>query len=263
MLENTPHTFEDVIETLGGSCNHKKIADLIMNGKLEVCFRYDGIIGVINEFIPFIHNGMDSLMLKNELIDTKKFGGWLFIDTDTIGLHELLYKKLNSIKITNAFCKQCLATKSPKQTYALLNEDIEFYELYGNIDHPKILSYQLTFDDLRVSIESLNNYIDSINSKTKINKTLNPSNESQLSTLLDETHPYYAPDLALAVQLWIECYKDQKPYSASHESTVNDFLKRNYEAIEMATKAKERIQEISSPFKNWGSERKKRSNHTN
>lgn len=170
--ENPPLTFEDAIAIIGNNCNHQKIADLILSGILEAYFRYDGIIGIMNEFIPFIHNDMDSLMLKNELIDTKIFRGWLLIDKHSKGFHELLYKKLTSIKIKNAFSKHALSSESPKHICILLDEDIEFYELYGNIDHPKILSYQLTFDELRISIESLNKYIDDQNTKEDINISL-------------------------------------------------------------------------------------------
>lgn len=258
-----PYTLDEAIQEIGEGCTEQKIIDLIISGQLEACFRYDGIIGIMNGFIPFIHNDMDSSMLRNEILDTARFEDWLIIEKQTKGFHELLYKKLASIKITNSFGKFPSIDESKKFSFVLLDQDIDFYELVNEVDNPEILPYDLTFNDLRISVESLNNYIYSLNSTKKTKKSFNLNDESQLSTLLDAAHPYYAPDLALAVQLWIECYKDQKPYSSSHESTVNDFLKRNYEEIEMATKAKERIQEISSPFKNWGSERKKRSNHVN
>lgn len=74
----------------------------------------------------------------------------------------------------------------------------------------------------------------------------------QLALLFDTTRPEHAPDLAMAVRLWLELYGGEQRTKLSHSAASDHFFRRN----PSATTAKDRIKEVCSPQSIWKASRK-------
>lgn len=66
-------------------------------------------------------------------------------------------------------------------------------------------------------------------------------------------HPDHAPDLAIAVKLWLDLYGRDEKTKHSHSHGADLFLEKQH----IQTTAKARIKEITSPIKNWNKQRRK------
>lgn len=154
-----PHTFNEAIQKIGDHCNEKKIIDLIISGQLDACFRYDGVIGVYEQFIPCFYSTLNSVQLKEALLDTLEFHDWLKVEKNTAGFHDLLFKKKDYIEIIHSYGERPSIKKQTIFDFILLDEDLELYALVPEVDTPKLYTYKLTFDDLRITNESLQIYL--------------------------------------------------------------------------------------------------------
>ncbi|EPM5526804.1 hypothetical protein OHW35_14370 [Acinetobacter baumannii] len=252
-----PKTFDEAIKAIGNNCSKQKIADLIISGQLEACFRFDGVIGYIQGFIPIIHFSMSSAELKTELADIQVNRGWLIIPNETSELYDFLNGKKEILKVNWAIKKQKLGTNLNIVDVVLLDEEIDFFELSNEISNPHISNHLLAPTDLRISAESLNTYLSLLNSQTESIENLITTDKSQLSSLLDETHPYYAPDLALGIRMWLENYRDASPlHKTLHKPNFDNFLHKY--GIKMNDEANKRLREVSSPFSTWSTMRKEK-----
>ncbi|SPL71080.1 hypothetical protein [Acinetobacter stercoris] len=155
-----PNTIDEAIQAIGKNCTKQKIADLIISGELEACFYFEGVIGVVKEFIPIVHSTMTPTELKTELLHTQINPDWLKIPKDMTGLYDFLYQKQEILKIKSVTGKCPTLDESRTFDFVLLDEIIEYYELSQEISDPKILSYSLTLDELHISAESLKKYIE-------------------------------------------------------------------------------------------------------
>lgn len=250
-----PYTFDEAIKAIGNNCSKHKIADLIISGQLEACFRFDGVIANIQGFIPIIHCSMSSADLKTELTEIRINHDWLTIPTEITELYDFLNGKKETLKINWAIQNQLLSTGPNKVEIVLLDEEIDFFELSNEIANPHISNHLLSPNDLRISAESLNAYLSLSNSQTESIENLITTDKSQLSSLLDETHPYYAPDLALGIRMWLENYRDASPlHKTLHKPNFDNFLDKY--GIKMNDEANKRLREVSSPFATWSTSRK-------
>ena len=75
--------------------------------------------------------------------------------------------------------------------------------------------------------------------------------DAQLLAILDTNHPDHAPDLAIAVKLWLDLYRRDEKTKHSHSHGADLFLGKE----QLQSTAKERIKEITSPIKNWNKQR--------
>lgn len=75
--------------------------------------------------------------------------------------------------------------------------------------------------------------------------------DAQLLAILDTNHPDHAPDLAIAVKLWLDLYGRDEKTKHSHSHGADLFLGKE----QLQSTAKERIKEITSPIKNWNKQR--------
>lgn len=75
--------------------------------------------------------------------------------------------------------------------------------------------------------------------------------DRRLSAILDPNDSNHAPELALAIKLWLELYGRDEKTKHSHSHGADLFLqKQSFQAT-----AKERVREITSPIKNWNKQR--------
>lgn len=242
-------------------CDEAQLIDLVRQKELKIYTWYAGALLHVS-FDNYPEYSITAISYENKYFQVDH----------SEDLYSLIQNKVKEIELLGCINHEASTNKllkgfqfidekkiTPKILKTLSSEPLSYIEL----EELGILPVKIKYirSDLRVKKSQVSDFIEKYNIKNKLSVKTSTVNNSDLKILLDSTHQYFSPDLAIAVQLWIECYKDQNPLSSSHESTVNDFLKRNYQNIEIATKAKERIQEITSPLKNWGIERKKRSNY--
>lgn len=250
-----PNTFDEAIKAIGNNCSKQKIADLIISGQLEACFRFDGVIGLVQGFTPIIHCSMSPSELQTELSDIQVNRDWLIIPTEMAELYDFLNGKKETLKINWAIKDQIHGTNPNKAEVVLLDEKIDFFELSYKIITPQISTYLLSLNDLRISAESLNTYLCLLSSPTESSGNLVTTEKSQLSSLLDETHPYYAPDLAVGVKMWLETYKDADPHQKlQHKPNFDSFISKH--VIKMNEESNKRLREVTSPLASWSPLRK-------
>lgn len=88
---------------------------------------------------------------------------------------------------------------------------------------------------------------------TKQNDTVKMHFDKRLSAILDPNDSNHAPELALAVKLWLELYGRDEKTKHSHSHGADLFLQKQ----PFQSTAKERVKEITSPIKNWNKQRRK------
>lgn len=79
-------------------------------------------------------------------------------------------------------------------------------------------------------------------------------------SIFDDGHEYFAPDLAYAVNLWIDTYGNGKKKNDSHTNLANNWIKANtkYDQHDSKyTRVESRIREITTPLQDYGKERLK------
>lgn len=90
------------------------------------------------------------------------------------------------------------------------------------------------------------------------NETIGQSNE--LEKIRDEHGEHYAPDLAHAVNVWLELYANGKQKDDSHTNLVKQWINKNTGYMDTQdgySQVEKRLQEITTPFKEWGNKRNK------
>lgn len=78
--------------------------------------------------------------------------------------------------------------------------------------------------------------------------------------IFDDNHEYFAPDLAHAVNLWLDIYGNGKKKDDSHTNLANQWIKANtqYDHHDSKyTRVESRIREITTPLQDYGKERLK------
>lgn len=88
-------------------------------------------------------------------------------------------------------------------------------------------------------------------SPATVTVTMQP--DKRLSAILDPNDSNHAPELALAVKLWLELYGRDEKTKHSHSHGADLFLQKQ----PFQSTAKERVKEITSPIKNWNKQRRK------
>lgn len=88
--------------------------------------------------------------------------------------------------------------------------------------------------------------------KQQVNNQIPHTTADQLAFIFDTTRPEHAPDLAMAIRLWLELYGGEKPTTKSHSAASDHFFRRN----PLAENAKNRIKEVCSPQSIWKASRK-------
>lgn len=123
---------------------------------------------------------------------------------------------------------------------------IELEEEFGISTTEKTLKRS----DLRVKKAEISNVIQDYKLEKERHAISSSFEESALLALLDESHPYYAPDLAVGVKMWLETYKDADPHQKSpHKPNFDSFL--NKHGIKMNEESNKRLREVTSPFSSW------------
>lgn len=74
-----------------------------------------------------------------------------------------------------------------------------------------------------------------------------------LNQILDEQHPYYALDLARAIQLWKHAYIESNKED-SHTNKANLWIARNTN-YDVNKSSGSRLREITTPLKDWNPQR--------
>ena len=82
-----------------------------------------------------------------------------------------------------------------------------------------------------------------------------------LKTILDENHEHHAPDLKNAAKLWIDLYIHGKVGGSSHTNRADNWISKftdyNAEITKADQRSIDRIREIATPLKAFGTKRSK------
>lgn len=84
--------------------------------------------------------------------------------------------------------------------------------------------------------------------------------QEMINKLFDEQGEYYAPDLAHALNLWLNLYGNGKNKNDSHSNMSDIWIKGNtgYQEQQVGyQRSYDRIREITTPFKEWSTHRNK------
>lgn len=237
-------------------CDEAKIIDLYRQRKIDIYTWYEGhIMHIIFDNFPEyvvtavsynniffkVDHSDDVYKIINDDTKSTEIKGWISEkDTITNFLSGFLF--INEKQITQRLID------------SLRVKPLSFIELeeeFGISTTEKILKRS----DLRVKKSNISNVINDYKLE-KENPVISSSiEESGLLALLDESHPYYAPDLAIGVKMWLENYKNADPHKKSpHKPTFDSFL--NKRAIKMNGESNKRLREVTSPFSSWSTHRK-------
>ena len=237
-------------------CDEAKVIDLYRQRKIDIYTWYEGHIMHVtfDNFPEYIvkaisyNNNFFKVNRSDEVYrtiedntNTMKITGWIS-EKDTI----------NHLPKGFLFIEEKHIT--PRLIDSLLAEPLSFIQLEEEFG---ISNIEKTFkrSELRVSKSQISNFIKEY--KLEKESPVIPSSikESALFALLDETHPYYAPDLAIGVKMWIETYKNADPHKKSlHKPNFDSFL--NKHGIKMNEESNKRLREVTSPFSSWSTFRK-------
>lgn len=124
----------------------------------------------------------------------------------------------------------------------------------------------ITISQPSQDIQELNAQIQNLQQQLKEKDEQIKSLTSQLQeqqvnlSVCNESHEYFAPDLAHAVRLWIDTYGNGKNKNDSHTNLANQWIKANtkYDQHDNKyTRVESRIREITTPLQDYGKERLK------
>lgn len=223
MSDILPYTFEEALNKLGHGFDLAKLLDHIANGDLKICFRYDGVIGFLNQFLSFMHPQMSSDELKDELSGSMEFHGWLTIDCGSEQTNEILYGEKKNIDIIYSNEKSPNIDAHNKFDFILLNEDLELYICNGQeVENPKILSKKIYFQDLRITQRSFNSFFQE---KLKLE---NDNEYSKLLTKFKELENEYNNLKKDLINGKSKKSYDQAIYLLCHYTEVIDLNQRPY-----------------------------------
>lgn len=107
---------------------------------------------------------------------------------------------------------------------------------------------------LHTRIAELENKLATLKANTQSHT---PINDEHLAVIMDKANPYHAPDLAHAINLWLDLYNTGKQSQDSHHNRVNNWIKNNTGYSESNTQTIKRIREITTPLQQWNNNRSK------
>ncbi|WP_111884511.1 MULTISPECIES: hypothetical protein [Acinetobacter] len=227
MSDILPYTFEEALSKLGHGFDLAKLLDHIANGDLKICFRYDGVIGFLNQFLSFMHPQMSSDELRGELSGSMEFHGWLTIDCGSEQTNEILYGEKTGIDINYSNEKNPNIDVHNKFDFILLNEDLELYNCNGQkVETPRIFSKKIYFQDLRITQKSFNSFFQE---KLKLE---NDNEYSKLLTKFKELESEYNKLKKELINAKSKKSYDQAIYLLCHYPEIIDLNQKPYSNYE-------------------------------
>ncbi len=121
----------------------------------------------------------------------------------------------------------------------------------GIIQKPHILSVQeIPNDKLKTELQEKDVEIQLLRRELQLFQQ-----NDLLNQILDEQHPFYALDLARAIQLWKHAYLDSTKED-SHTNKANLWIAKNTN-YDVNKSSGSRLREITTPLKDWNPQRTK------
>lgn len=138
-------------------------------------------------------------------------------------------------------------TASDKQK-KLQSEIAELKECLAEQKH-QVQNKSKELTTLQVELDEANARIKDIESQ---------SNNGKYPSVFDKNNEFFAPDLAHAINLWLDTYGNGKKKDDSHTNLANQWIKSNTNYNENSDGYKQvenRIREITTPLKDFGAKR--------
>ena len=273
------YSFEDALEFLNVNQKIKyrmsDLQDMIARQMIRPCFYYKGIIakacftgeknGAVYIGEQFLLNGY--LDLGARVLEDRKLVQPPFFVKEAIQIASLLNPTEPPKYNRGEVDKNGYPIFFIVQTEALLDapatKNIFLYEsaLFGiNLPLEKIF---ISIDELEKIVQPQQLEKQNLTPAEPITtlkltrqppaEPVNTQPDTLLSTILDPSHPDHAPDLAIAVKLWLELYGQEEKTKHSHSHGADLFLEKQ----QLQTTAKQRVKEITSPIKHWNKQRRK------
>lgn len=238
-------------------CDEAKIVDLFRQNKINVYGWYSGAILHVT-FDNYPEYCITAISHESKFFKIDRSDDiYLLIQNDIKNIKLIGY--INEKETKTNLLKGFQFTDEKYITPRLLS-DLKIKSLsYIELEELGIIPLEKTYNrsDLRISKLEVSNFIKEYNIGDEITAKTSSVRESDLLTLLDEKHPYYAPDLALGIRMWLENYKDASPHHKTlHKPNFDSFL--NKHGIKMNEEANKRLREVSSPFSTWSTIRKEK-----
>lgn len=239
-------------------CDEAKLIDLYRQRKIDIYTWHEGhIIHII--FDNFPEYVIRAVSYYNNFFKVDRSDDVYKILNDDKKITEIKGWISEKNKATN-FLHGFLFINEKQITQRLLDSlqvkplsFIELEEEFGISTTDKILKKS----DLRVKKADISNFIQDYKLEKERHGIASSFEDSALLALLDDSHPYYAPDLAIGVKMWLEIYKDADPLKKSpHKPNFDSFL--NKHGIKMNEESNKRLREVSSPLSSWSTLRKEK-----
>lgn len=121
-----------------------------------------------------------------------------------------------------------------------------------------LLEQKHQFQNKSKELAALQTQLDEAN--VRIKEIESQTNDSKYLSVFDKNNDFFAPDLAHAINLWLDTYGNGKKKDDSHTNLANQWIKlnTNYDKNSDGYKQVEsRIREITTPLKDFGAKRLK------
>lgn len=141
------------------------------------------------------------------------------------------------------------------------NEQLAYQSLTKELNETKSALEKMTLSEAEAQrkVKELSRDLDEAN--RNLHQKSSKPDEDVLQTIFDESYEHHAPDLKNAAKLWIDLYIHDKVGGNSHTGRADNWISKftNYDAE--TTKADQRsidrIREIATPLKDFGTKRSK------
>ncbi len=220
-----------------------QIANLATYGEITPTVRYNGLLSIDdNEPITAI-----CFITSNELID-------LIDDNQSeITLQTAIIYDGTKTGLEHGQAVKLHTAKTYRQSNILIPEHDIARQLFNDLTDPATADKEL-IAELYARIDKLENQLATLKANTQSHT---PINDEHLAVIMDKANPYHAPDLAHAINLWLDLYNTGKQSQDSHHNRVNNWIRNNTGYSESNTQTIKRIREITTPLQQWNNNRSK------
>lgn len=248
---------------------HKLLSEFVELDKLNPVFYFNGnssIANAKNEADRSIRNIIKALEFDEKMIDSWRNNEPIHYCVYEMDLwFKSKYREYGSDKYFHLFSnngsKNGIEPLFPKlQLDNIFNQKPkEAPQTFGNFfGTPSITITQPSIETLNQCIKERNNEIATL--KTRIAELENQSNDRKHLLVFDKNNEFFAPDLAHAINLWLDTYGNGKKKDDSHTNLANQWIKSNTNYNENSDgyrQVENRIREITTPLKDFGAKRLK------